>query len=155
MTPYQFQSEDFALSDTGIHLLRNKFNFKTISYDEVTKASILRGSEIKRPLIILLLGIAMIVFAIKQSLYVYWLFTNPRAYTIYIESIVIPVIPAALGIYCLFSALKKAPVFKLEDGKMSHKLRLRSFLKNNQYPELRSYLNTKLGPRLYVANDVN
>jgi len=40
MTPSQFQSDDFSLSETGIHLLRNNFNFKTLSYAEITRARV-------------------------------------------------------------------------------------------------------------------
>src|SRR5215475_14273916 len=59
MPPYHLQSEDFALSDEGVHLLRSGFNFKTIPYNEIKQATLRRDVEIKRPLIILCLGLAM------------------------------------------------------------------------------------------------
>jgi hypothetical protein len=142
MTPYQFHSEDFALSKAGIHLIRNKFNFETIDYDEVTKAHIRREAEIKRPTIILCLGIAMIFFAVRQALWAWGLF-----------SIVMPVIAGALGIYCVYSALKKGPVLKIVAGNKIYKLRLRSIIKGNQYPGLANYLETKLGSKLNIMND--
>lgn len=94
MSQYQFQSEDFGLSDNGVHLLRSQFNFKTIRYEEVKRATIERSSEIKNAALILLLGILLASFAFYQARWVIELFTTPSTTTIHIESIVLPVIPA-------------------------------------------------------------
>ena len=105
MSLYQFQFEDFALSDGGVHLLRNKFNFKTIRYEEIKIATIERSAEIKNASLTLLLGISLICFSIYQSRYIVELFTNPQVHNIYIETIVLPIIPTFLGIYCIYAAV--------------------------------------------------
>lgn len=151
MTQYLFETDDFALSEEGIHLLRNKFNFKTITYEEISKASIAREVEIKRPFIIFCLGAAMFVFAFKQTnLLLDWLSNHPRGERIHAESILLPVFPGLLGAYCLFIALKKGPMFTIEEGSAKHKLRLSSFFNNRKSNELISYLNAKLHGRLHV-----
>ncbi len=150
MSIYQFQSEDFALSDSGIHLLRNRFNFKTIPYEEIKNAAIEKTTEIKNAPIILVLGVLMVCFSFYQCLWVVELFTNPQLHPISIEAIVLPIIPAFLGVYCMYIALKKGPVLTLEEGNKKHKLRLRSVVKNNLTLEFEKYLNSKLGIRLLV-----
>jgi hypothetical protein len=155
MLPYHFQSEDFALSEDGIHLLRNKFNFKTISYDQVTNATMQKAVEIKRPMVILVAGILMLVFAVKQILWVFWMFNNPHESRIYIESIVVPVIPGLLGIYCVYSAIRKGPVLTVAADKATYKLRLRAIEKGNQLPELTKYLDAKLKLRLHISPSIS
>jgi len=149
MNPYQFQSEDFALSADGVHLLRNRYNFKTITYDEINEAVIERSAEIRNAPVTLILGILMVLFAFYQSRWVIGLFIHPEG-TIYIESIVLPVIPAFLGIYCIYIAIRKGPMLRLETETKSHKMRLRSFFKNDQSIELEKYLAQHLGSRLCV-----
>lgn len=98
MTPSQFQSADFSLSETGIHLLRNNFNYKTLSYGEITRARMTRSTEIRNAPIILCLGIAMVAFGFFQGANIVSLFIDPSQYHIYIETILRPVIPGFLGV---------------------------------------------------------
>ena len=150
MSQYQFQSDDFGLSDNGVHLLRSQFNFKTIRYEEVKRATIERSSEIKNAPLILLFGVLLVCFAFYQARWVVELFTTPSTQSIYIESIVLPVIPAFLGIYCIYTALRKGPVLRLEEGGKEHKLRLRSIFRNELAFEFEKYLSRQLGPKLSV-----
>jgi hypothetical protein len=150
MSLYQFQLEDFALSDSGVHLLRNRFNFKTIEYEEIKSATIEKATEIRNASLILILGVSFVCFAFYQCRWITELFTNPQIYTISIEAIVLPVIPAFLGFYCIFIALKKGPVLKLEERNKKYKLRLRSVVKNNLLLEFEKYLRSKLGMKLTV-----
>ena len=150
MSPYRFQLQDFALSDNGAHLLRNRFNFKTIDYEEIKSATIERATEIKNASLVLAFGIALICFAFYQCRWIVELFTNPQVYKIYIETIIIPILPAFLGVYCIYIAMRKGPVLILEEGNKKYKLRLRSVVKNNLAPEFEKYLRSKLGMKLTV-----
>jgi hypothetical protein len=150
MNPYQFQLEDFALSDGGIHLLRSGFNYKTVSYDEIKRATIGRSNDIKNTPVILAIGVLLILFAFYQGRWVIGLFTDPTVHHIYIESIVLPVIPALFGVYCIYMAVKKKPILKLEAAKNTYKLRLRSVIKKGQYAEFEKYLNLRLQSRLHI-----
>lgn len=150
MNQYRFQSDDFGLSDNGVHLLRSHFNFKTIRYEEVRRATIERASEIKNATLILLLGVLLACFAFYQTRAVIELFTTPSTTTIYMETIVLPVIPGFLGVYCIYIALRKGPVLKLEEGRKEHKLRLRSIFRDEQAFEFERYLSRQLGPKLTV-----
>ena len=151
MSLYQFQLEDFALSDSGVHLLRNGFNFKTISYNDVTMAYVDKTTEIKNAALVMILGAAMVCFAFYQSRWVIGLFTDPKVWRINMESILLPVIPAFLGIYCIYTAARKGPVLILEEGTRKYRLRLRAVVKTNVATDLEKYLTRQLGARLIIA----
>jgi hypothetical protein len=89
-----------------------------------------------------------------QSRWIIEMLTDHKSHVIYIEAIVLPVIPAFLGIYCIYIAVKKAPVLKLEEGNRKHKLRLRSVIRNGQAIEFETYLNRKLGAKLQTDQNI-
>ena len=151
MRLYRFHTEDFALSDSGIHLFRNRFNFKTILYEDVKSATIGRTAEIKNAALVLLLGLTMVCFAFYQSRWVIGLFDDPQVYHIYVESIVLPVIPGVLGIYCIYIAIRRGPVLILKAGTRTYRLLLRTIIRNDQAFEMEDYLNAQLGGKLVVA----
>jgi hypothetical protein len=93
MNTYDFESTDFALSMQGVHLLRSGFNYKTIDYPDIDKATIKRTREIKNVILSMTFGFFLFAFAILQTLDVINIFNDPNVHTIYIESIILPLFP--------------------------------------------------------------
>jgi len=151
---YEFETTDFAFSPKGIHLLRSSYNYKTIGYQEIDKATIKQASEIKNVLLSLILGIILFAFAILQTVYVIRLFNDPHVYHIYIETIVLPVLPGLDGLYLIYIAIKKGPVLIIEAGNKKHKLRLRSFVRSNKIIDVRNYLVNKLSHNLSIEDGI-
>lgn len=54
---YYFETDQLGISETGIHLLRNRFNYETIEYSSIQEIRIEKGKQIKNWLLVLLLGI--------------------------------------------------------------------------------------------------
>lgn len=154
MSPYQFQSEDFALSPTGVHLLRNGFNFKTIAYEDIRQASIQRSAEIRNAPVVLIIGILLVTFAFYQCRWVIELFEDPHTYQIDIETILLPFIPAALGIYCIYAALRRSPVLIVKEAGRTYRLRLRATVKESQTAEMERLLKTYLVSTLEIDPSV-
>jgi len=150
MDIYDFEGTDFALSSRGIHLLRSRYNYKTIEYENVQKAVIERGTEIHNVIVAFVLGVGLVTFAFFQTLYIIRLFNDPNAHTIYIESIVLPLLPALIGSYLIYIAIKKRPILIIKSGKMKQKLRLREFIRNNKIEDLKNYLSQKLSYKLSI-----
>ena len=144
MNLYDFEATDFALSNKGVHLLRSRYNYKTIEYESIEKATIKRGPEINNVILVFVFGIGLVAFALFQSLNVLGLFKNPDVHVIYIESIVLPVLPGLLGFYLLYVATKKGTILIIETSSTKQKLRLRDFIKSNRMEDLRNYLSRKL-----------
>jgi len=149
MTNYDLESRDFALSPQGIHLLRNRFNYKTINFSEIDKASFTRAVETKNVLLTLIVGALLVAFAVYQAIGVYEDFNDPAVYHIYIESIVLPVLPVLLGGYCIYIAVKRVPLLIVELKGEKYKLNLKDFIKGGGTMGLETYLKEKLRERFY------
>lgn len=117
---YVFESEQFALSHNGLHLLRNGYNFQTYINQDISEIIIERGRLINRWLIILLFGVALIAGSLYYTIQLYLSVNNGVLSTIYIEQIVVPFLPLFLGAYCLYWSLRSGPCAKVvfDDGKI-------------------------------------
>ncbi len=149
MPVYDIQSKDFALSANGIHLLRNRFNYQTISFDDVYKATFTRAVETKNVVLTLIAGAVFMAFGVYNAIGVYENFHNPSVHRIYIESILILVFPLLLGCYCIYISIKKVPSLIIEVKDKKHKLSILDITKAGLIDVLRDYLNNKLGARFY------
>jgi hypothetical protein len=149
MNNYDIQSKDFALSAQGVHLLRNRFNYKTINYNDVHKATFARAVETKNVVLTLIAGILFVGFAVYNAIGVFENFHNPAVHRIYIESIVLPVLPLLLGLYCIYIAVKKVPSLIIELESQKHTLSLEDIYKAGEIEILEIYLKEKLRTRFY------
>jgi nucleoid-associated protein YejK len=149
---YTFETPEFGLSDSGLHLLRSGYNFKTIDYCDIQEATLKRAVAVKNGLLVLAMGIALIVVAVYQAAHVYNLFTDPAAHTVYLESIVLPVLPLLLGNYCIYIALKKTTVLQVSHSGGRTRLSLKGIVDNRQAEQFVSFLQGKLGTR-FQADD--
>lgn len=147
---YTFETPDFGLSDSGLHLLRSGYNYQTINYYDIQEATLKRAVVIKNWLLVLIIGIALISVAVYQAAHVYNLFTDPEVYTVYIESIVLPVLPLILGNYCIYVALKKTTVLQVIHPGGKTKLSLKNIVRNQQADQFTTFLQAKLGTRCQV-----
>jgi len=150
MNTYDFESTDFALSMQGVHLLRGRFNYKTIEYGDINKATIKRTREIKNVILSMTFGVFLLAFAILQTLLVINVFGDPNVHKIYIESIILPLLPGLVGIYLIYIANKKGLMLIIETKGKSEKLRLSGFVKNKNTYQLRNYLIARLSDRLVI-----
>lgn len=154
MNNYDFESKDFALSDKGVHLLRNRFNYKTISFTELDKATFTKDVETKNVGLTWVVGILLILFAIFQSKGVYESFNDPSVREIYIESIVLPVLPFLIGLYCVYISVKKVPTLLVEIPGGKYKLNLEDIIKSQQLDNLQAYLKTKLRTKVITQEEL-
>ena len=148
MTNFDIESTDFALSAQGIHLLRNRFNYKTISFYDVNKATFTRAVETKNVVITLIAGTLLLAFAVYEATGVYEDFYDPAVRHIYVESIMLPVLPLLLGLYCIYIAVKKVPLLLIELNGEKHKLSLKN-IDAGRMAVLETFLKEKLRERFY------
>ena len=144
MKLYDFEFTDFALSEKGIHLLRNRYNHKTIAYHEVDKATIKMDVETKNVLLTLTFGILLLSFAVLQIISVINNFNNPDVHIIHTETIILPLLPLIAGAFCIYISIKKIPILLIESGKDKYKLSIKDVLKSNKNDALKIYLKEKL-----------
>jgi hypothetical protein len=154
MLKYDFELTDFALSDIGIHLLRNRYNYKTVAYHDLDKVQIKRGTESKNSLLSLFIGIALLSISVFKCISLYQDFNNPTVYTIYIESILLPLFPALVGFYLVYVCIKRGLILQVEQGSIRYKLRLKEIEKAGQTENLKLYLSKKLCSKLIIEDNL-
>lgn len=149
MTKYYFETREFGLSDKGIHLLRSRFNYETFEYSDIDILTIEKGKELNNWLVILIIGLSMISFAIWYSLRLFNIIDNDEVNVIYIEEILVPLIPFMLGIYCLYSSTKNGTIVRIKTAKnKTEKLSLREIEKLDKLEEFKNLLKEKLQTRI-------
>lgn len=150
MSNYTLETDRFALSDEGIHLLRSGYNYKTLPYRDVRRATLKKGVAIKNWLVVLLLGIGLIGFAVYQAAHLYHQFMDPTVLRVSIEAIILPVLPLILGNYCIYVSLKRTTILKVKYRGGKAKLPLGELVHYNETAQLISFLQDKLGNHFLV-----
>ncbi len=155
MKHYKFSTREFGISDTGIHLLRSNFNYRTINFKDITSLEIGRGRLIRNWLFVFIFGLSLIAFSIYYAFGLIDVFNDPSVKRIYIEELLVPFLPALLGGFCIYSASKKGIVMKIQHNGKKSSYSLEGIIKNNQYDEFVDYLvyTVKVYSKLKFIND--
>ncbi|PZR39650.1 MAG: hypothetical protein DI538_06355 [Azospira oryzae] len=103
---YLFEAKAFAVSDKGIHLFRNKFNYETIPFEDVSRLTIGRGRGVNNWIILFIIGMGLLGFAIYYSVGMFGVINHGEVRVIYVEEIVVPVLPFLIGAYFIYASLK-------------------------------------------------
>lgn len=152
MSNYTFETDRFALSDEGVHLLRSGYNYKTLAYPDIRRATLKKGVAIKNWLLVLLLGIGLIAFAVYQATHLYHLFMNPGEHTVNMVSILLPVMPLVLGNYCIYISLKRTTILKVKYRGGKAKLPVGEMANSSEAAQLTAFLQEKLGSHFLVED---
>ncbi|MCG8697236.1 MAG: hypothetical protein MI922_04220 [Bacteroidales bacterium] len=137
---YKFKAEKFAIDDKGFHLLRNEFNYQSFDFTAIDNVKLVRGFDLKNWIVVATVGILLIGFAIYDIIQIVGIVLNPEG-VLYIERLIIPILPFLLGIYSLSISFRKATVLKIELNSKKHYFSLRKLEKTGEVENLISYLN--------------
>ncbi|MBO9702921.1 MAG: hypothetical protein J7604_22090 [Sporocytophaga sp.] len=155
MKHYKFYTREFGISDIGIHLLRNNFNYNTINFKDITSLEIGRGKLIRNWIFVFIFGISLIAFSIYYAFVLIDVLNDPSTRKIYIEELMVPVLPALLGGFCIYSSRRNGIVIKIEHNGKKSSYSLEDIIKNNQYEDFVDYLvfNVKVYSKIKLINN--
>ena len=136
---YKFETEHFAVSDTGVHLLRSRFNYETIGFETIKAVDIKGGKELKNWRWVLFIGVALIAFVVFDLYQIYQLFISDGTFVIYVERLLIPLFPLLVGGYSIIISLRSTVVFTFKTDKKSYYLSLRELVKDNSLERFRQF----------------
>jgi len=142
---YAFETSMFGLDESGFHLLRNRFNYKSYPYSAIKSLEIRRGPEIRNWLVIFILGIGLTGFAIYTILGIWNFFNTPSSRNITITQFIVPLFPLLLGVYCLIVSLKRTRVIVLLLDSGKEVLPLTDLIKVKKDREFLDYVRTNIG----------
>ena len=151
MTTYIFQTEEFGISDNGIHLLRSGFNYRTIRFEEIKRIQIEKGKELHNWWVIFIIGAALIGLGIYLSIGIIKVLIEGNVAPRHARMIFLLLIPAVGG-YFVYNSLQTGLVLKIDclngDKDM---FPLREIVKGKKLKELKTYLKDKIGTRVQVS----
>jgi hypothetical protein len=151
MINYYFETREFGISDNGIHLLRSRFNYETVHFDQVDSLTIEKGKELNNWIVILIIGLGLVAFSLYYSLRLFNIIDNNEVNVIYIEEILVPLIPFMLGGYCLYSSTRKGTILRLKTIKnKTDKFPLRELEKDNRIGQFQDFLKEKLNTKIRI-----
>jgi hypothetical protein len=139
-TSYTFQAEKFALTDDSLHLLRNGFNYETIPLHAIESIEIRDGKDLKNWLWVLFIGLALTIYALWDVFQILFILNDENTHHIYVERLLIPIIPFSLGVYSIFIALRNTRVMIVKASAKTYYLSLRHIVNNKQFIEFTGYL---------------
>jgi hypothetical protein len=79
-------------------------------------------------------------------------FHDPSVHHIYIEAIILPVLPLRVGLYCIYIAEKKVPLLIIVLRSEKHKLSLQDIIIAGRMGVLETYLKEKLREKFYDSS---
>jgi hypothetical protein len=150
-TAYTYEAEKFAVSENGLHLLRNRFNYETISWNTIETVEVRNGKDLRNWLWVLFVGVALAGYAIYDIFYILFIFNDPHTHVIYVERLVLPVIPLSLGLYSIFIALRNTRVMVIKGTTKTYFLSLRYLIKSSRYSEFISFMQKKNPQLKYLS----
>jgi large-conductance mechanosensitive channel len=151
MNEYYFETQEFGISDDGIHLLRSRYNYKTINFSNLESVTIEKGKELNNWIIILIVGVLFVSFSIYYTVRLYQVITNHEVNVISFGEILVPLIPLMLGAYCIYSSIKNGTILRTKTTQQeTDKFPLSKLEKENKLHEFQSFLKEKLGPKIRV-----
>ena len=151
MSNYHFETREFGVSDNGIHLLRSKFNYETIEFNQVDTLTIEKGKELNNWIVILIIGLALVSFSAWYSLRLFNIIDNHEVNVIYIEEILVPLIPLMLGGYCLYSSTRNGTILRIRTIKnKADKFPLKEIEKENKVRPFEEFLKGKVNTKVKI-----
>ncbi|MDJ1499471.1 hypothetical protein [Xanthocytophaga agilis] len=138
---YKFETPEFGISAQGIHLLRNRYNYQTYSFQDIDTIQIGQGRLVNNWILIFLIGLALTAGALYYIYNLYLAFIEERVSHFYVEQILIPVLPLFVGMYCLWTSLRKGKTLTILYNGKTKCLPLVRLEKNNQLEVFRCYLH--------------
>src|SRR5687768_6891151 len=151
MNNYHFETREFGVSDRGIHLLRSRFNYETIEFDQVDHLTIEKGKELNNWLAILVIGLALVSFSVYYTVRLFSIVDNNEVNVIYVEEILVPLLPFMIGGYCLYSSTRNGTILRLRTiNSKTDKFPLKEFEKEDKLGRFQDFLKAKLKTKVKI-----
>ena len=145
MNLYKFETDQFGISDNGIHLLRSRYNYETIKFSDLSEIRIEKGRQIANWFLTFMFGIALILigFYVGYQVLHTWFF-GEGYYYFHVNHFAFPILPIIVGSYSLFVSLKTGFVMTTLINGKTKKFPIDTLKKQNQIDEFVVFLNTNI-----------
>lgn len=139
-----FETNQFGVNTDGIHLLRSKFVYESITFNEIQSSIIKKGREFKNWIIMFIIGLILIGFALNHIYNLWNFFHSEEGGVIYIESFIIPFFPTIIGFILVYLSFRNTLVLQIMTRKKNKVLSLRPLIKKDVIEEFEKYMKSQM-----------
>ena len=151
MTSYNFEAREFAVSDAGIHLLRDRYNYRTIRFSEIKRIVVGKGKETPNWIGAFMLGTAILYAAVDFSMITIDGFISGNANAGQLKMLVFLLLIGCAGGCFVYSSLQQGVILRISYGNGKRdRFPLREIIMQGQFGDLLFMLDSKLDSRLIV-----
>lgn len=144
MSKYLFKDTYFGISEEGLHLLRNGFNYKTLAMAEIEAVRVGKGKSIKNWFVLLGVGIFFILGALYVSRNIWSYLAEPGpGSSIYGEEIIAAVSVAVFGVYCILRSLKTEEVIEFQHATGKEAYATKELKEMGEFDDLLAFLKQR------------
>lgn len=145
---YTFETNQFGINEEGIHLLRNRFNYKSIQTKEIESLELKNGKEFKNWILLLLLGIGMLTFAGYYVIAIISFFNDASSGSFYIEELLVPFLPTFIGAYLIYISFKNTINLIVRLRNKKFQFSMSQLIKDNKLEEFEIFIQENLNIKL-------
>ena len=151
MKSYNFHTSEFGISDTGIHLLRSGFNYRTIGFAQIRRIRIEKGKELHNWWMVFIIGAALIGLGVHLSIGTIKMFVEGNVAPRHARMIFLLLIPVAGG-YFVYNSLQTGLILKIDCSNGDKDMfPLKELIEEKKLAEFKTYLKGRIGPRAQIA----
>lgn len=115
--PYPYSTPEFGLDEQGLHRLRSRFVFESLPYAQLGAARVRRGRTMRHWPVLLLFGLLCLSAALYTGYHIITFLGSDGPGSIDVHEVVVPVIPALLGGFAIWQALRVADILEVQHGR--------------------------------------
>jgi hypothetical protein len=151
MKKYLFETPEFGLTESGIDLLRSKFHYETISWEEINAVRIGHGKELRYWWIILTIGIALLLLGGYLSYRTYDILAHKEHPLNYIKMLQFSLI-LLIGGFFVSTSLRSGPLLHVNYGSYRKLVfPIKKITDSRGLSELKSFINQNAGRNLLAT----
>ena len=151
MGHYYFKTNEFGVTDRGIHLLRSGFNYETIDFAQIHKLEIETGKELNNWLAILVIGLILLAPGIYFAINVINVLVHGDI-SPYGARIALLLFIPLVGVYFIYASLQTGTILKLYYGRdKKNKFPLRQIVREKRMDDFKLLMRDKLSGKLRLG----
>ncbi|MBD2721824.1 hypothetical protein [Hymenobacter armeniacus] len=151
MSQYAFETPEFGLDEQGLHRLRSRFAFEHIGYSELREANVTRGKSVQNWVVLLVVGLLCLGFSVFTANRLLMFLLYGRGH-FYVETLVTPLIPGAIGIAAIWQALRVTDILVVRTGRRRLVFPLDTLKEGRDAMALASYLAKRVPRQMQRLN---
>ena len=143
-----FYNDYIKIDENGIDLLRNSFPIEHLDFSIIRGIEISDGYLLKNRFIILLVGVSLIILAVKLLMFEFPIFDNFSSVGHFgigfIKILIMPLFILCFAIYCLIQSFKRSKILKIKLENKFHDIRIFEIQRQGKLEEMIMFLDGKV-----------